>query len=406
MIILTATKNNLVARPTELITSGSVNVYPVAINFNSDWDGLVRTAIFRAGGTAISILLDDTNECTIPWEVLVKPGQRLEAGVYGTRDGAVVLPTIWAGLGQIREGAEPGDNAQPPTPDILDQALEKAVGYVGQAQAFAAQAKLDADRAAQIAADMAVIAKQVSLDAATASKAKEDAQTAQTVAKTAQQAAETAKQAAEDAAKTTEDNATAAATAAARAESAANAASAALSELQALYQAMQEYVAQAIQAIQTEGQTQLERITTEGAAQVTAAAGQADRAEVAAGKSADSATAAGQAQQGAEDAKTAAGQSAAESADSAKVSLDAANRAENAAIRQPYPDPETGTWWAWDAETGAYADTGEVYTGNVMYGTFDIDPATGELTMATPDGYTGPEFAINKNGELEVSVNA
>ena len=263
MIILTATKNNLVARPTELITSGSVNVYPVQFRFSLDWDGLVRTAIFRAGGTAISVLLDDTNECAIPWEVLVKPGQRLEAGVYGTRDGAVVLPTIWAGLGQIREGAEPGENAQPPTPDILDQALEKAVGYVGQAQSFAAQAKSDADRAAQIAADMAVIAKQVSLDAATASKAKEDAQTAQTAAKTAQAAAETAKQAAEDAAKTTEDNATAAATAAERAEDAANAASAALAELQTLYQAMQTYAAQAIQAIQTEGKTQLEQIETE-----------------------------------------------------------------------------------------------------------------------------------------------
>lgn len=265
MIILTATKNNLVARPTELITSGSVNVYPVQFRFSLDWDGLVRTAIFRAGGTAISVLLDDTNECTIPWEVLVKPGQRLEAGVYGTRDGAVVLPTIWAGLGQIREGAEPGDNAQPPTPDILDQALEKAVGYVGQAQSFAAQAKSDADRAAQIAADMAVIAKQVSSDAATASKAKEDALAAQTAAKTAQQAAETAKQAAENAAKTTEGNATAAATAAALAESAANAASAALAELQTLYQAMQTYAAQAIQAIQAEGQAQLDQIAVESA---------------------------------------------------------------------------------------------------------------------------------------------
>ena len=71
MIILTATKNNLVARPTELITSGSVNVYPVQFRFSLDWEGLVRTAIFRAGGTAISVLLDDTNECTIPWDCLL-----------------------------------------------------------------------------------------------------------------------------------------------------------------------------------------------------------------------------------------------------------------------------------------------------------------------------------------------
>ena len=36
----------------------------------------------------------------------------------------------------------------------------------------------------------------------------------------------------------------------------------------------------------------------------------------------------------------------------------AAIRAENAAIRQPYPNEETGTWWVWDADSGAYKDTG------------------------------------------------
>ena len=43
-------------------------------------------------------------------------------------------------------------------------------------------------------------------------------------------------------------------------------------------------------------------------------------------------------------------------------------------------------------------------TGNVMYATFAIDPETGLLTMTTPDGYTGPTFAI-VNGFLEVSIN-
>lgn len=84
----------------------------------------------------------------------------------------------------------------------------------------------------------------------------------------------------------------------------------------------------------------------------------------------------------------------------------AATRAEAATIRQPYPNPETGTWWAWDVEVGAYVDTGETYNGNVMFATFDMDPATGDLHMITPDGYTGPEFAINEDDYLEVRVNA
>lgn len=38
--------------------------------------------------------------------------------------------------------------------------------------------------------------------------------------------------------------------------------------------------------------------------------------------------------------------------------LAAAIRAENAAIHQPYPNAETGTWWVWNADSGAYTDTG------------------------------------------------
>lgn len=38
---------------------------------------------------------------------------------------------------------------------------------------------------------------------------------------------------------------------------------------------------------------------------------------------------------------------------------DAAARAEAAAVHQPYPNPETATWWVWDAAQAAYTDSGE-----------------------------------------------
>ena len=44
--------------------------------------------------------------------------------------------------------------------------------------------------------------------------------------------------------------------------------------------------------------------------------------------------------------------------DARDEALAAAIRAENAAIHQPYPNAETGTWWVWDADSGAYKDTG------------------------------------------------
>lgn len=50
-------------------------------------------------------------------------------------------------------------------------------------------------------------------------------------------------------------------------------------------------------------------------------------------------------------------------ADARDEALAAAIRAENAAIHQPYPNEETGTWWTWNAEAEAYQDTGISYGG-------------------------------------------
>lgn len=123
--ILYAKKNQLMLLPgqREPVTSGSVNVYPVRFEFSEDWDGLARTAVFQAGGEPVSVLLDNTNACNIPWEVLVSPGVQLRVGVYGTKGEDTVLPTIWASLGQVLPGAAPGKDAQPPTPELWEQAL-------------------------------------------------------------------------------------------------------------------------------------------------------------------------------------------------------------------------------------------------------------------------------------------
>lgn len=125
MFELYASKNQLCVRRIEPVTSGSVNVYGVLFAFSADWKGLTKTAVFRAGEKAVSVLLDDTGGTVVPWEVLTVPGKRLEAGVYGTRGAEVVLPTIWADLGYIQTGAAPGDDARPPTPDMWKQELAK-----------------------------------------------------------------------------------------------------------------------------------------------------------------------------------------------------------------------------------------------------------------------------------------
>lgn len=123
MFSLTANKVHLNVVERETITSGSVNVYTVQFKFGSDWDGLTKTAVFHAADTTISVLLDGTNECSIPWEVLQDANRTLCVGVYGTRGGNIVLPTIWAALGTIQAGVCLGDSAQPPTPSVYEQIL-------------------------------------------------------------------------------------------------------------------------------------------------------------------------------------------------------------------------------------------------------------------------------------------
>lgn len=122
--ILYADKNKLIVRKRGPLTSGSVGVYPVRFEFSTDWEGLSRTAVFQADGEPVRMLLDESGACGIPREVLVKPGVRLKAGVYGVQGGEIVLPTIWADLGEILRGVTmPDGGTYPPTPELWEQAL-------------------------------------------------------------------------------------------------------------------------------------------------------------------------------------------------------------------------------------------------------------------------------------------
>ena len=123
MFSLFAKKNVLAVNQREVVTSGSVNVYEVQFQFDSEWDGLEKTAVFRAGDCTVSTLLDETETCIIPWEVFQDAKRTLYAGVYGTKNGNTVLPTIWASLGEIRQGCETGESTQPPTPSVYEQIL-------------------------------------------------------------------------------------------------------------------------------------------------------------------------------------------------------------------------------------------------------------------------------------------
>ena len=126
MFIFYANKNLLTVHQKEPITSGSANTYRVQFEFSPDCDGQTRTACFRSGGQTISVLLDETGRCVIPWEV-TRPGdsgKRLFAGVCGSDISGTVLPTIWADCGVIQPGASGESAAKPPTPGPLETVIQ------------------------------------------------------------------------------------------------------------------------------------------------------------------------------------------------------------------------------------------------------------------------------------------
>lgn len=132
MFQVTVSKNQAVVTETEPITSGSVDVYQILFTFSDDWDGFTRYAVFDDGDRRIEILLDETNICYIPWEVMTDPEDVVEVGVYGV-NGRQVLPTIWAELGKIQEGVIEGElpsESPPPLWQITYDALSRRVEHV------------------------------------------------------------------------------------------------------------------------------------------------------------------------------------------------------------------------------------------------------------------------------------
>lgn len=202
MFKLHAEKSTLELKEKELLVSGSVNIYKAQFTFSEEWDGLSKTAVFRAGKKAISVILEEDKDytCVVPWEVLKDYGRQLNIGVYGSIDDEpietlmddpdmppmtgdmmdeiiagysadepegpkpepesvverIVRPTVWVEVGTIYEGTEQGENALPPTPDVtkvifteLNGKQGKLIGMQGQMVGFDAKGEAEAQTVEQ-----------------------------------------------------------------------------------------------------------------------------------------------------------------------------------------------------------------------------------------------------------------
>ena len=140
MIQITCKGNSASCTHRERLTSGMVGLQCEFV-FDSEWDGLARTAVFTAGNEKRDVLLTG-DTCTVPWEVLKTAGYQLVIGVYGTNaEGTLVIPTVYAMCGGIASGADPsGDESVEPTQTLVEQIMAAAGTAVETANAVKAAA--------------------------------------------------------------------------------------------------------------------------------------------------------------------------------------------------------------------------------------------------------------------------
>ena len=117
--------NELLLIEDEEILSNSVERYTAEFTFDSSWGGWTTRAVFRnyKSQEAREMILDENGSCMIPWEVLQCDGY-LIVGVYGIK-GDVTRPILYANRKYIKQGTEPADPGQEPSPDIFSQIVNR-----------------------------------------------------------------------------------------------------------------------------------------------------------------------------------------------------------------------------------------------------------------------------------------
>lgn len=129
MIRCTADKNSLSVDRSELLTSGSLNVNFIQFTLSADWNDLSKVVCFRINGNAptpdavmaVDSPLDDDLICVLPYAMTVYANVVVQIGIYGVDPVSqeVILPTIWATLGTVRQGVIPSENVDINPPEII-----------------------------------------------------------------------------------------------------------------------------------------------------------------------------------------------------------------------------------------------------------------------------------------------
>ena len=135
MIHITVEGTEIYGKMDTKLTSGSVGRL-VEFKFDKNWDGLLKTAVFRVGNDCRSYYMGEENICEFPWELLThdKVNQLIHIGVCGMRSEEIVFPTMYTYVGKLEEGANPSaDPSVEHSPELVEQLIamtEEAIDTV------------------------------------------------------------------------------------------------------------------------------------------------------------------------------------------------------------------------------------------------------------------------------------
>lgn len=133
------------------------NIYTASFSFDREWDGFAKTVIFRSENHIRFAILDDSNKCIIPAEVI--EADRIEIGIQGNKDGQVIT-TKRADRVKIYESG--GSINMIPAP-FEQSEFDKLMDELAQVRQIAEQSIADAEQthadAEQVAADSKAVAE-------------------------------------------------------------------------------------------------------------------------------------------------------------------------------------------------------------------------------------------------------
>lgn len=113
--IIKLDKTSLEGKKVVSVNSG----YVANFIFDEEWDGLIKTVRFINDGDFVDVILDDTNSCKIPREVM-KSGT-LEVGVFA----GDIQSTTPAKVSIIASILEEYGSPAPPSEDVYSQIMDK-----------------------------------------------------------------------------------------------------------------------------------------------------------------------------------------------------------------------------------------------------------------------------------------